>query len=106
MPDDPNNPLPDPDPVPPIVVPIARPERKRIECEFCECQLTPAGEVLQRGDRAKKFQRQDERIEDLERQLQLITEDRDFYKREHKAELDRQIKSAAQVRSIFDRGDR
>jgi ribosomal protein L29 len=30
-------------------------ERDRLVCEFCECQLTPSGEIIRYSERGKKF---------------------------------------------------
>lgn len=60
------------DPLPPaseptltIIEPPPLPPTRRagIVCEFCECTLTPAGEVLKRGEAARKFSRLDEKLE-------------------------------------------
>lgn len=39
------------------------PRNRRTVCEFCECQLTPNGEIVRMGEKAKKFRVHDETIE-------------------------------------------
>jgi len=64
MPDDPletqNNPAPAPAP--------AR-EGRGCTCEFCGCTLTPRGEVLRMGDKAKEFRDTEEKLEKLRKDV-------------------------------------
>jgi hypothetical protein len=50
---------PNPLPPPPIAIvepPVPAPARPRkVVCEFCECELSPAGEVLRRGEKARVY---------------------------------------------------
>jgi hypothetical protein len=51
----------------------AQPERKgKITCEFCECQLTSAGEVLKFSDKAKAHRTSDEKITELEGTIETL----------------------------------
>jgi uncharacterized protein (DUF305 family) len=50
---------------PDIIPPVAAPASQKVCCEFCECQLTPHGEIVRMGERAKKFRKHEEEIEKL-----------------------------------------
>jgi len=54
----------DPPVDPPAPAPAA-PATRTIVCEFCECRLTPAGEVMRMGDRARRVLKDEQTIEDL-----------------------------------------
>jgi hypothetical protein len=60
--------LPPSDPAPDNA-PIQPRRREPIVCEFCECRLTPSGDVLKKSDKARAIDRQSEKIEDLESKL-------------------------------------
>jgi len=55
---------PDPAPVPSPVAPVEAP-RKKLTCEICESQLTPTGDAITLGERAKTYRKHDEAIEKL-----------------------------------------
>ena len=45
-----------------------RPGRK-VTCEFCECSLTTAGEVLRFSDKAKKYRHHDDELEKRDKRI-------------------------------------
>jgi predicted nucleic acid-binding Zn-ribbon protein len=56
-------------------------EHRKIICEFCECRLAPSGEVLQLGEKAKKFrdhsdemEKANRRIRELEGTIQMLNQ--------------------------------
>lgn len=51
---------------PPVAVPRAS---TSVTCEFCGCVLAPNGDVLKRGEEATRFQKLDDRVADLQDQL-------------------------------------
>jgi hypothetical protein len=61
MPDDPldTNPAPPPPPPPP----------RRLVCEYCECQLSPKGEVMAMGAKAKEFRKHEEIVEGKDKEI-------------------------------------
>lgn len=65
MPTDPNLPA-DPTEIPPPPPPKPR---TLIQCEYCECSLTPAGDCFRMSERAKAINKQEQRIEELRDQL-------------------------------------
>lgn len=55
------------------------PSKRKTTCEFCECSLTPAGDVLTVSDKAKRFRKHDETIEKhVARIAELETEVREL----------------------------
>lgn len=60
---------------------------RKLNCEFCNCRLTPNGEIIEMGEKAKTFRLQEETKEklnktisdlqaenaDLKRQVQALT---------------------------------
>lgn len=54
----------------------------KLECEFCSCQLTPAGDVLRMSDRAREINKDAETIRNLKAQLEQARADADTFKRE------------------------
>lgn len=46
----------------------------RIVCEFCECQLAPSGDVLARGDAAKKYLDLEDRLKAANARLDTAAE--------------------------------
>ena len=77
------NPLPDPvaDPIvldtpDPAPAPIPR-RASRVVCEFCGCALTPEGEVMKRGEAARKFQRLEQELEDTRASVEHLERERD-----------------------------
>lgn len=70
MPDDPviNPPRPDP--------PEPEPSRKRrIRCDFCECELAADGGVLRTSEKAKQLERAEKEILDLQGRLETAQHD-------------------------------
>jgi hypothetical protein len=67
--DDPNLPPDDPPPMP-----TPAPARPRLACEFCECALTPAGDVLRMSDTARAYLKQREQIAELRATMAGLTE--------------------------------
>lgn len=75
MADDPGDRLP---PSGEIDPPAPGRNRKPLVCEFCECKLTSAGEVLMFSDKAKRHRTHDDAIEAKDRQIATLeTELRD-----------------------------
>lgn len=61
---DPNLPTPEPPaPEPPA------PRSPKLVCEFCSCQLTPAGDVLRMSDAAREYARQADVLRDARRDV-------------------------------------
>jgi len=56
--------LPPVDPPDPIGDPAPR-RRASLVCEFCDCKLTPVGDVLNVSDKARNFRKLEDRIEIL-----------------------------------------
>lgn len=54
---------------PVVETPAKKGKAGRICCEFCDCELTMDGEVLKRGDVARKYLEQEDVIKDLRAQL-------------------------------------
>ena len=44
-------------------------EHRKIICEFCQCRLAPSGEVLELGEKAKKFRDHSDEMEKLQKQI-------------------------------------
>lgn len=61
-------------PEPPPPAPSGR-QTRTIECEFCGCRLFPTGEVMARGDQAKRFANLDIKLETLEAENERLTHD-------------------------------
>lgn len=59
-------------PDPPSSVPARGP---RIVCEFCQCSLTPAGDVLKMSDTARAFNKQGDTIDTLRDDLRQSQND-------------------------------
>jgi len=60
------------DPLPAVGDPAptpAPPRSSKPVCEYCECVLTPSGEVFKMSDRAKQLRRQGETIEEKDRRI-------------------------------------
>lgn len=56
--------------VPPDAPPITPPARApKVTCEFCECQLTPAGDVLKMSAKARELNKLEDVITALKEQL-------------------------------------
>lgn len=56
--------------VPPDAPPVAPPIRApKVACEFCECQLTPHGDVLRMSDKARELNKLQDVITALKEQL-------------------------------------
>lgn len=53
--------MPDPD----VLDPPSPARTRRVTCEFCECVLSPEGEVLKRGARAKAMMELADQVETL-----------------------------------------
>ena len=54
-------------------------EHRKIVCEFCECRLAPSGEVLQLGEKAKRYrdhsdemEKANKHVRELESQIQSL----------------------------------
>jgi len=67
--------------------PVIQPGRK-IVCEFCGCQVTPQGEVMRMGDKAKEFRdhenvvlKKDREIERLNTELAAVRQELEALKR-------------------------
>lgn len=70
MPDDLLPPDLPPTPADPPSAPAPRARRTQlIECEFCGCGLTPEGEVLRRGDVARRYLDLDAELKEAQFQL-------------------------------------
>lgn len=48
------------------------PKPSKVRCDYCECQLGADGGVLRVSERAKELNRQDERIENLKRDISKL----------------------------------
>jgi hypothetical protein len=66
MPDDPLNTDPNPTPTP-------TPRETKCRCEFCECELTPRGEVMRMGAKAREFRKHEEIVEARDREISRLT---------------------------------
>jgi hypothetical protein len=82
--------------LPPDALPAPQPAEparaKRTTCEFCECRLTPSGELLELGGKARQFRDHATKIEDLTNALSRETTRADTLKNEVarlRAELDK-----------------
>lgn len=66
MPDDPLNTDPTPTPNP-------TPRETKCICEYCGCQLTPRGEVMRMGEKAREFRKHEEVVEARDREISRLT---------------------------------
>jgi hypothetical protein len=69
--------------LPPVVLPVA--SRRKTVCEFCECQVTPNGEVIVIGEKAKNFRKHDEILEKRDAEIRRLTEEISALKAERDA---------------------
>jgi hypothetical protein len=53
----------------------ASPRRQRCTCEFCECELTPVGDILKFSDKAKGYRKHDQTVEDLQAKIVALETD-------------------------------
>lgn len=65
----------DDDPPTPTPTPVAPRRTGIIQCEFCQCGLTPAGEVLTRGDKARSILRLEDKLDSVTRELTQTQEE-------------------------------
>lgn len=54
----------------------------KVKCEFCECILTPHGDVLRMSDKARELNRQGETIRELKEDIGSAEAAGETYKRE------------------------
>lgn len=90
-----------PDDLPPDPAPVPAPRRTRgslIECEFCGCRLTPDGEIVHRGDVARRHLDLEDSLRKSIAALEVAERERD----EARSEL-RALQEPKTRRSIFDR---
>lgn len=69
---DPADPL-DTNNLPPA--PPSNPPRRKIVCEFCECQLTPNGEIISLGTKAKIHRDHSDVVERKDSEIHKLTEE-------------------------------
>lgn len=56
----------------PPVEPHAGTEHRKIICEFCQCRLAPSGEVLELGEKARRFRDHSDETEKLQKQIREL----------------------------------
>lgn len=47
--------------------------RRKCVCEFCECKLTPQGEIIEMGEKAKRFRNHDNVLEGKDREITRLS---------------------------------
>lgn len=69
--------------VPPLPPPAST--RQKIICEFCDCQVTPRGEVIVIGEKAKKFRKHEEIVEGKDAEIARLNAEISALKQERDA---------------------
>lgn len=68
----------------PPVVPSAA-SRSKIVCEFCECQVTPRGEIIFVGEKAKKYRKHEDLLDAKDAEITRLTNEISALKQERDA---------------------